>query len=288
MNTDKYLVFDLGYAEGFNGLHTIALLYVENGRIMETYYTELADKYITWHQKASLKMYDEHKKIWDEIKEIVGFADKMICFRANVHKTNFIITFNKFASEIENYTYIDVSRTAQDNLTECKKYGRKDLADYFGLEYKEENRTKLDDAKLSFEVFQRLLAVMGHDSLNSLLESKKTKKEDDSVAFYKKIYGEADMDGIVYFENKLKKEDIEGMAFLVTGEFEKYPGKKRSELEKKLVEIGGIKKESISKLLNIVIIGKDAGPKKIEALKKLQNAGLEIKVVNEKMMEDII
>ncbi|MDP1814389.1 MAG: BRCT domain-containing protein [Leadbetterella sp.] len=288
MEIDSYLVFDLAYEEGFDGLHGLAILYVENGEIVDQYYKELADKYASLEDTEEIDLREDHRIIWSEIEHLVKKSNKMVCFRSGVHKTSFLETFGGWWNGLDKYEFIDISSTASNNIKECPGYSREALADFFGLEFESKNRTELSEAILSFEILQKILAWLGHDSLNGLLQERKQKKEDNAVSFFKSLYGEADMDGVKYWQGEFNKEDLVGKVFLVTGEFEKYPGKKRNELEKLLVEFGGTKKDSISKLLDFVIVGSGAGPKKLESVKKLQSEGQKLVVVSADMIESFI
>ncbi|MCP9763916.1 hypothetical protein [Lacihabitans soyangensis] len=288
MGIDNYLVFDLAYEEGFDGLHGIAILYVENGKIIEQYYKELAEKYAHVEDTEDIDLTEDHEIIWSEIKDLIKKSDKMVCFRSAVHKTNFLETFGRFWSGLEKYLFIDISSTASNNIKECPGYSREALADFFGLEFDYQSRTELSEAILSFEILQKMLTYVGHETLSGLIQERKQKREDSAISFFKTLYGEADLDGVKYWDGEFKKEDLIGKVFLVTGEFEEYPGKKRGDLEKLFVEFGGVKKDSVSKLLDYVIIGSGAGPKKLEAVKKLQSEGHKLVVVSSEMIEGII
>lgn len=70
---------------------------------------------------------------------------------------------------------------------------------------------------------------------------------------------------------------------VITGIFENFPA--RDELASKLQLLGAKITSSISKKTSYVIVGNEAGPKKIEKIKQLQNEGFPIKMIREHELE---
>lgn len=73
---------------------------------------------------------------------------------------------------------------------------------------------------------------------------------------------------------------------VITGTFERYPVRK--ELAATLKALGADIDTAISKRTNIVIAGKGAGPKKMEKIKKLQEAGSDIVMISEEEVAAIL
>lgn len=78
--------------------------------------------------------------------------------------------------------------------------------------------------------------------------------------------------GITILQEKVFEGAFNGLTVVLTGSLEKY---KRSEAQKLIVENGGEVADSISKSVNLVVVGEDAGSK----LEKAKKLGL--KIVNE-------
>ena len=74
-------------------------------------------------------------------------------------------------------------------------------------------------------------------------------------------------------ESKIEKNIFEGKNFLVTGKLEKFT---RNEIKEEIEKFGGKNLSAVSKNLDFLIVGKDAGSK----LKKAQDIGT-IKILSE-------
>lgn len=70
---------------------------------------------------------------------------------------------------------------------------------------------------------------------------------------------------------------------VITGVFERFPD--RDELASKLQLLGAKITSSISKKTTHVVVGSDAGPKKIEKIRQLQSEGVAIKMIREHELE---
>lgn len=87
-------------------------------------------------------------------------------------------------------------------------------------------------------------------------------------------------------KTKLNDEDIENKSTLfynsivvITGNFERYPD--RNELAGRIQKLGAKINGSISKRTQYVVCGSEAGPKKMEKIKELQNQGVDIQLIYE-------
>lgn len=77
-----------------------------------------------------------------------------------------------------------------------------------------------------------------------------------------------------------------GAKVVITGVFDEYPD--RDELASKLQALGAKVSASISKSTDYLLVGENAGPKKIEKVKELQAAGLPIKILRERKIVSIV
>ncbi len=81
-------------------------------------------------------------------------------------------------------------------------------------------------------------------------------------------------------ENKVEKDVFQGKNFLVTGKLEKFT---RKEIQEEIEKFGGKNLSAVSKNLDYLIVGKDAGSK----LKKAQDIGI-IKILSEEEFFELI
>ena len=81
-------------------------------------------------------------------------------------------------------------------------------------------------------------------------------------------------------ENKVEKDVFQGKNFLVTGKLEKFT---RKEIQEEIEKFGGKNLSAVSKNLDYLIVGKDAGSK----LKKAQDIGT-IKILSEEEFFELI
>lgn len=77
-----------------------------------------------------------------------------------------------------------------------------------------------------------------------------------------------------------------GATVVITGVFRTYPA--RDELAKKIQALGAKIAESISGKTQIVVIGENAGPKKLDKIRELQDAGRKIKIIREHQLTEIL
>ena len=80
-------------------------------------------------------------------------------------------------------------------------------------------------------------------------------------------------------EKKRKKAPLKGLVFVFTGTLESMT---RDEAKRKVIELGGEVASSVSKRVNIVVVGKEPGSK-LEKAKKLK-----IKIIKEKEFLDLL
>lgn len=73
---------------------------------------------------------------------------------------------------------------------------------------------------------------------------------------------------------------------IITGVFDAYPN--RNELGKKLQSLGADICTTISKKLNVVVVGRDAGPAKLRKIAELIADGAKIRVIHEPELISIL
>ena len=81
-------------------------------------------------------------------------------------------------------------------------------------------------------------------------------------------------------ESKIEKDIFQGKNFLVTGKLERFS---RKEIQEEIEKFGGKNLSAVSKNLDYLIVGKDAGSK----LKKAQDIGT-IKILSEEEFFQLI
>jgi DNA ligase (NAD+) len=95
----------------------------------------------------------------------------------------------------------------------------------------------------------------------------KEEKNIELIEELKKIGLKFSEEEVEIAEKEINKKILSGKTFLVTGTLEKF---KRKEIEDKIESLGGQNLSSVSKKLNYLIVGKDAGSK-LEKAKKIES-----------------
>jgi NAD-dependent DNA ligase len=283
MNPDNYLVFDLGYSIT-NQLDGLAVLHIINGEIENTYHRELTDEF-NYRTMKSMDLKPVYQEIWESIEEMVKSTMTMVCMKASVHKTSFVDTFSQFFTEMDNVRFLDVNNIAINRRPGLEGYSRELLAKEMELELYLDYGKELREAVFTYEVLQKLLNE--GETVSGVLERYAEKKKENESAFFRKTAESADTSGLKW-DIEVTTDDFKDKTFVVTGEFEHYPGKKRKQLEELLQTWGGLCRGSISSKTDIAVIGSGAGPKKVEQVKDLQAKGHHIKVVSEDVLNTML
>ena len=85
-------------------------------------------------------------------------------------------------------------------------------------------------------------------------------------------------------KNVIPDEDFNGKRVVITGEFERYPGQEqRKELEKIIQQRGGKTPSSVSRVTDMLVIGKEYGTRKFDDAKAFG-----IRIVDEEELYEML
>jgi DNA polymerase III subunit epsilon len=191
-------------------------------------------------------------------------------------------TLHIYGLELPNFKYMCTHKLAQIAFDELENYKLTDIAQYFGLEFQHHNSEA--DAIISAitaiaaipRVPQQILSYKV-DELTSMISKKGSSNKDsalDSIFKGKKIN-----------KNLLSKLDTvnEGSIFynrkvVLTGDLKSF---NRNDAAARLHALGAKINTSISAKTNIVIVGANAGPSKMNKIEELINSGNNIRIIYE-------
>ncbi len=134
----------------------------------------------------------------------------------------------------------------------------------------------LEDAHICSKVYLKLLEIIPNSNILKKAKEKNT-------IYYKSLLPKADLENILFIEqDDSELLYFEGKNIVVTGTFESFI--EREVLLVKLIEKGAIIKNTVNSKTNIIIVGNNPGPSKIENAKRFINEGIQIEFLDEKQL----
>lgn len=270
---------------------SLGITVVENGRIMiekewliqppRNHYNE---RNILVHGiTPEMTMYEpEFIELWDEIKP---YIHNKLVLAYNGNNMDFLVLqktleyYDIFYDE-KNYKTADIFGLAKIFFTRIKDYKLSTIASLFGIEVENDNlHDALQDSILNAKV---ALKMFEHFNLTNDFEIDWEIKKQQPKKYLEPNYKITHKDILAGLEDrkissdyKVKKTDLENTSHffydkkvVITGIFDNYP--MRDEMAKMLHSVGADVNGSISKRTNYVIVGRNAGPKKLEKIEELQ------------------
>ena len=197
----------------------------------------LSDKTLEqlYNERGVRKAADLYRLTEDDLKELDGFKDKKISNLLNSIKRSEHTTLDRFIYAI--------------GIPNIGKKASKQLADHFGsldalMNGGEEEIAALDDFG----------SITARSVVNYFADAEKRSAVEELIS-----------EGIVFEEKAAPAEGVfSGMTVILTGSLERF---KRSEAQKLIAENGGTNADSMSKKVNLVVAGENAGSKLDKALK---------------------
>lgn len=277
---DKVVFFDNRYEKDVSNMDEFGMIYVENNEILAHYGAPHILTASPYSSGGKIELYD----VWEEVKEYFVKADFYVCFKLAVNKPTLERSLKREGIEFPNKPTICVSTLAQTRLEDIPA-SRVDLLSHFSIDCEGYQHIEVNEAFLSYKILEKLLAIEQPDNLRDLVEHLKNKKRRSAKSFFK---GQSDLvpkSEIEYDSMVVAPSDFDNKGFCISGDIE---GIERSELKKKLVDLGGIPKTGVTKKLDFLIMGDNSGPSKLKKANILKEAGHSILILSKENLKDII
>lgn len=282
-NRDDFVAIDF---ETMTGLRTsacsIGMVKVIDGEIVKQYYSiinpvrdENTDKQpnriIHGIDLATAEKADTFEEIFEEIRHFIG-RWPIVCHNksTDIGIINSLMEYYGL-SGIDTDNVIDTYELTGKSLSDCcKQYGIKEDRHHNALWDAE------TCARIYLELIGKPLISTGGNEIFGRSSNKDSKRDIDSS--HRGRLGDDEIEN---------KDSIFYQATVViTGVFEKFPD--RDALAAKLQSLGAKVTSSISKKTTHVLVGEGCGPKKLDKIRELQDAGVEIVILREHQFADIL
>lgn len=270
----NFVFFDCETANKYNEICQIAAIIVQDGKIIK-----IINEYVKPKNKFSYKYHTEKHGItasgvknansfnvvWEDFfaQYLENFIFISHGFKSAEH--NFIkCSLEVYNQELPEIKYICTKKLAEKFIPNLKSYRREFLVEYFNFK-SQKNHDALSDTIDCLNIFLKLRDAYNFDYKKIF--------SNDTDTYYK----EQDKPNVIHSKNRLTKEekdkiekniipdeDFNGKRVVLTGEFERYPGKKRKELEAIIEQRGGETPSSVSSITDMLVVGQDYGPGKYE------------------------
>lgn len=213
--------------------------------------------------------------IWKEASLLFSEYEFATAFNLTVHKSNLEKSLSHYGLPLPNIHYVCAYNWAKEVMPLATNFNA--AVECFGLKISDNENTHISQALATSELVIKLTNQTGI-SIADRWVSLPAKKAN----VFKAIFNmeEANLEGLVW----MNPEDITsefwlGKIFVVTGEFEHFPDRKKliAQIEQKGAKSVG----SISGKTNIVVIGNGAGPSKVDKIREIQMSGKSICLLNE-------
>lgn len=270
----NFVFLDCETANKYNEICQIAAIIVQDGKIIK-----IINEYVKPKNKFSYKYHTEKHGItasvvknansfnvvWEDFfaQYLENFIFISHGFKSAEH--NFIkCSLEVYNQELPEIKYICTKKLAEKFIPNLKSYRREFLVEYFNFK-SQKNHDALSDTIDCLNIFLKLRDAYNFDYRKIFFNNTDT------------YYKEQDKPTVIHSKNRLTKEekdkiekniipdeDFNGKRVVLTGEFERYPGKKRKELELIIGQRGGRTPSSVSSVTDMLVIGKDYGPDKYD------------------------
>ena len=273
LQNESFAVYNVSRLGNTDTLNRIAILEFKNAHLVNFYINEVGNN----DEDSILKQED----ILYDINEILERVDYFVCNRSGTHRGLLNGTYRRLGMTPPRCNYFGVTEAE----TVFERFEKKINTEKVKLTYKEENFDgEMPKAYNTLYRLELLMDSIGIYSLEQIVNFMKERAEQKTASFFRSQIG--DNPDNLNFHEVSSDASLNGLTVMVTGNFEKFPNRK--DLEALILQKGGRLVTSISKKINIVFVGQEAGPSKLKKIEELQSVGVDIKMIKEDDIEKFL
>ena len=267
-------------------INEIGVVYVEDGVLNDVFFVKLSPP--PNRENEFRNIWDTFSprlsKAWVDIKPYFDKVEYVTAFNLSVHKSNLEKSLKVYGIELPDKKYFCAYNWAKDVLKEVKNPVFENVIHALNISERQSSDYTLSRAIATSEIITKIEAITNTSIEN--FYSNKPNKQEFLTNFFGMYLPEANLSDLTFLDlSSITDDYFNNKGIVVTGTFQNYPDRKK--LEELLKSKGGIIKSGISSKTNVVVIGSEAGPSKIEKIKELINSGSQIELINEQVINNL-
>ncbi len=267
LQKSSFIILNIGTeATTHDSLNEIAICEIKNGKIVDKFYFEVTPPYEDADQYTLDNIWIEHiKKYFDEYKYVVAF-------NLSVHKSNLQKSLAYYGIDFPDNRFMCAMNWIKD-VEKINDYTFASVTSLLNINLFQSKNKNLNKAIATAEI---VLHLIENHKENLFVRFDSKSKERSSFH----VKDERELEELEFIEaSSLPKDYFNGKKVVITGDSETYI---RDEFELIIESKGGKILTSVSGSVQIVIIGTQPGPSKIEKIKDLIKKGKKIDLILEK------
>lgn len=259
-------------------LSEIAIVVVKDGVIWDKYFEKIKPPKNPLYE-VDFKNQDEVtlKEAWKDIKPYFDDTNYAVAFNLSVHKSNLEKSLAHYGISLPDIEYVCAYNWAKNTITEIEFPNWDTITDALGINLYQSNEPHLSQAIAAAEIVIKLQKLTG-ESIEAYTNQKAARNKEGAIRFFRSALEPPNFGGLA-FTYDIDMINFDGIATIVTGEFEKFP--ERDKLCALLADKGALIKSSVNSKTQTVVLGEGAGPSKVQKIKDLIDQGKSITLINE-------